>query len=57
MTQAENQMNSVLITYNPRLQELLENGKLDWDNHHHRIAVLRAWVNRPIKQKEESLDG
>ena len=57
MTQTENQMNSVLITYNPRLRELLEDGKLDWDNHHHRIAVLRAWVNRPIKQKEESLDG
>ena len=28
-----------------KLQELLEAGRLDWDDPRHREAYLRAWVN------------
>ena len=40
----------------PKLLGLLERGELDWDNPRHREAYLRAWVNAPRKQEEESLD-
>jgi ATP-dependent helicase YprA (DUF1998 family) len=34
---------------NPRLLDLLESGKLDWDNPRHREAYLRAWVKGDVK--------
>lgn len=38
---------------NPRLQELLEENRLDWDDPRHRTAYLEHWVNRPIPQGKE----
>jgi len=40
----------------PKLLELLESGEFDWDNPRHREAYLRAWVNAPRMQEEESFD-
>lgn len=53
MTQTVSQMNSARIRFNPRLQELLESDRFDWDDLRHREAYLKAWINRPIKQQEE----
>lgn len=38
---------------NPRLQELLESGELNWDDPRHREAYLKYWLSRPFKQEEE----
>ena len=45
-----------LEAVNPRLAELLESGQFDWDDERHRAAWLKAWINAPRKQEEESLD-
>lgn len=40
----------------PRLLALLESGEFDWDNPRHREAYLRAWLNAPRKQEEDSVE-
>ena len=57
MTQTVSRTDSGSTSCNPRLLDLIESGELDWDNLRHREAYLRAWVNRPLAQKEEDLDG
>ena len=57
MTQtASRTVSGSISQVHPRLAELLERGELDWDNPRHREAYLRAWLNAPRKQEEESLD-
>lgn len=53
--QTENR-SSASITFNPRLRELLDSGRFDWDDIRQRIAYLKAWVNMPRNQEEKSLD-
>jgi len=35
----------------PRLLELLETGRLEWDNERHREAYLRAWVTGALPRR------
>jgi len=56
-TVSQTSTGSTFSPVNPRLLELLQSGEFDWDNLRHREAYLRAWVNRPLAQKEEDLDG
>lgn len=42
--------------FNPRLQYLLDSGEFNWDDEKHREAYLKAWVNAPRNQGENSLD-
>ena len=52
----ENLVNSALISYNPKLRELLDSGWFDWDNPLHREAFLKTWVKQPFQQEEDFVD-
>ena len=54
MTQTTSRSSSGNITLNPRLAELLQAGRLDWDDPRHRAAYLEYWVSRPVPQEEEN---
>jgi hypothetical protein len=53
MTQTVSHVHSGRTMFNPRLQELLDNGNFDWDDLRHRTAFLQAWITRPLTQYEE----
>jgi hypothetical protein len=40
-----------------RLQKLLDEDELDWDNPRHREAYLKAWLNEPWNQEEDQEDN
>lgn len=53
MTQTTSRPSSGNTRLNPKLKELLENGRFDWDEPRHREAFLKYWIHRPLKQQEE----
>ena len=57
MTQTTSRLNSGNTILPPRLGELLEEDKLDWDDPRHREAYLRYWLHRPLAQQEEALNS
>jgi len=57
VTQTISRLNAGNTTLNPRLQELLDSGELNWDDPRQREAYLKYWLSRPFKQEEESVDA
>jgi hypothetical protein len=53
VTQTTSRSNPGNIILNPRLQRLLEEDDLNWDDPRQRGAFLEYWIKCPVKQEEE----
>jgi len=56
VTQTTSLLNSAGSSLHPKLRELLESGKFDWDDLRQREMYLKYWISRPIKQEEDPVD-
>ncbi len=52
MTQTTSRLNSGNTILHPRLQKLLDQDELDWDNPRHREMYLKYWLSQPLAQEE-----
>ncbi len=53
MTSTEPRRKYGSMRFNPKLEKLLDEDELDWDNPSHREAYLKAWLTMPREQEED----